>query len=637
MSFGTQFFSHSSQVLYWLVIVGTVFAECVIAVWAATSTRPRLMRALVVWAAIVLLIPIRAYVPALVLTMTAALTFGLVAFISRWQKRQPPSAASRFGWRFQLADILILILFISTVIALGRYCGIADWRAYVLVPLLGLPLAPVMAFAYHSVAGPARRWMAVATFVAIVLSAAALQFGDVAQSLGIQIVNFVRRPERWQLALHTLLLAILAACIALSVWLAIRSAKSHGSRQRFAYAAILACSSAIGLLLAWFYADLVRVTADQDIVRELIWVVLHAVPLVVLALLVAGTTWLSRGDWGAGSKAWRRSWRSIAAALAAAILVPAAWLYWHMFRLPPFPPPPPGGTNYDRIVAIGREFDQVGGRFPSSSDPRHIQPLVDELVTLLAASNHVPASALEAEIQLPRSPRALTGRDVLGLNRCFSAAFEAAADQGDFDRGADCAIAAARLDATFRRGGTTWHSSYFRGSGLQWIADHRALVSPAKAREIIAVLEHLLAEREDLAVLLARDQAFAARSYNWQGRLAYILFEDRQQAHRVSSAEEAFLGWELSLRSIQTLLAIHLFQADHRRFPSDLAELTPEYLPDIPLDPHSGLPLVYRPRETTFDLYSVGRDGYDDGGNFDSGGYGQRFGSDLDLRWKTRW
>jgi hypothetical protein len=62
-------------------------------------------------------------------------------------------------------------------------------------------------------------------------------------------------------------------------------------------------------------------------------------------------------------------------------------------------------------------------------------------------------------------------------------------------------------------------------------------------------------------------------------------------------------------------LAARLYALDHLgRLPANLEELTPRYLPSVPIDPLSGVALRYvndvaRPR-----IYSVGEDGVDDGG-----------------------
>ena len=63
-------------------------------------------------------------------------------------------------------------------------------------------------------------------------------------------------------------------------------------------------------------------------------------------------------------------------------------------------------------------------------------------------------------------------------------------------------------------------------------------------------------------------------------------------------------------------IALKRFQSKHGKFPERLAELTPEFLNEVPLDPVDGKPLRYRRNaDGTFLLYSVGENGKDDGGN----------------------
>jgi hypothetical protein len=50
------------------------------------------------------------------------------------------------------------------------------------------------------------------------------------------------------------------------------------------------------------------------------------------------------------------------------------------------------------------------------------------------------------------------------------------------------------------------------------------------------------------------------------------------------------------------------------RFPSQLSELTPDYLASVPHDPFDGQPLRFRAEGNDILVYSIGRDGKDDGG-----------------------
>ena len=63
-------------------------------------------------------------------------------------------------------------------------------------------------------------------------------------------------------------------------------------------------------------------------------------------------------------------------------------------------------------------------------------------------------------------------------------------------------------------------------------------------------------------------------------------------------------------------LAIRLFEADHGHRPKVLAELVPEYLRQVPVDPFTsdGSPIRFKPNAEDPILYSVGVDGADAGG-----------------------
>ncbi|HVC99242.1 MAG TPA: hypothetical protein VND64_36595 [Pirellulales bacterium] len=73
-------------------------------------------------------------------------------------------------------------------------------------------------------------------------------------------------------------------------------------------------------------------------------------------------------------------------------------------------------------------------------------------------------------------------------------------------------------------------------------------------------------------------------------------------------------GRSATLKLLICELALAQYIADHGGPPKDLADLVPRYLPEVPEDPFSGRPLVYRTEPTGYVLYSVGQNGLDDGG-----------------------
>lgn len=65
-------------------------------------------------------------------------------------------------------------------------------------------------------------------------------------------------------------------------------------------------------------------------------------------------------------------------------------------------------------------------------------------------------------------------------------------------------------------------------------------------------------------------------------------------------------------------LAFHLaaYRRDHGRYPEKLEHLVPKYVPAIPGDLFSGKPIIYRPSEKGYLLYSVGANGKDENGHW---------------------
>ncbi|UCG46999.1 MAG: M50 family metallopeptidase [Phycisphaerales bacterium] len=73
--------------------------------------------------------------------------------------------------------------------------------------------------------------------------------------------------------------------------------------------------------------------------------------------------------------------------------------------------------------------------------------------------------------------------------------------------------------------------------------------------------------------------------------------------------------YRTELRALIAVVALLRYKADYDQFPSELTMLARQgYLKELPIDPYSGRPLVYRRSGDDFILYSFGADFDDDGG-----------------------
>jgi hypothetical protein len=68
------------------------------------------------------------------------------------------------------------------------------------------------------------------------------------------------------------------------------------------------------------------------------------------------------------------------------------------------------------------------------------------------------------------------------------------------------------------------------------------------------------------------------------------------------------------LRLLIVELALRCYRSDNGSAPPNLGQLVPKYLQQVPTDPFSNRPLLYRPQGTNWLSYSIGPDRVDDGG-----------------------
>jgi len=81
--------------------------------------------------------------------------------------------------------------------------------------------------------------------------------------------------------------------------------------------------------------------------------------------------------------------------------------------------------------------------------------------------------------------------------------------------------------------------------------------------------------------------------------------------------------------ALRQIVALQRYRLRHRRFPDELTQLVPDFLPQLPPDPYSGEAFKYRHENDGWLLYSVGQDLRDDGGVHEERGGG---GGDIIFR-----
>ena len=80
--------------------------------------------------------------------------------------------------------------------------------------------------------------------------------------------------------------------------------------------------------------------------------------------------------------------------------------------------------------------------------------------------------------------------------------------------------------------------------------------------------------------------------------------------------------------------AVAWYEAERKEYPKQLADLVPKYLPKVPDDPYTGLPLRYRVENGGATVYVLGGDRKDDGGRAIPEGDGMD--ADGDVVWSVK-
>jgi hypothetical protein len=70
-------------------------------------------------------------------------------------------------------------------------------------------------------------------------------------------------------------------------------------------------------------------------------------------------------------------------------------------------------------------------------------------------------------------------------------------------------------------------------------------------------------------------------------------------------------------RAADAGIAIELYRRERGELPATLDSLVPKYLPNVPVDPFTDSPMIYKVTDEGFAIYSVGKNKTDDGGRFD--------------------
>ena len=230
-----------------------------------------------------------------------------------------------------------------------------------------------------------------------------------------------------------------------------------------------------------------------------------------------------------------------------------------------------------------------------------------------------------------------------GLARTLVFAAECQIENRELEEAVQTLKTALRWSVESRRGGLLIQDMIGSACGgvfLNATWHHRNEFSNIQCEELVAELTAVIIDREDVATIIRRDEAWVRSAFGWFGRLQQFAsrWEDDPfwwsiDYNDIRKRETA----SLRLTALELMLACHY--REHQQYPNLLDELVwPSELVEVKQammqDPFlpSGK-MVYRREGTTYLLYSVGVDGLDqDGINSDWMQGAIKSGDDIQLK-----
>jgi hypothetical protein len=547
-----------------LIFATSAVVPASLAIWAGTSNKVHwFWRALAIWAITIAPIAFRGYELAGILAITLPLLVLAVAAVDRFLLSRDSTWSQKSSVRFPLRDVFILTLLAALILA----AFLRWWRE---IHLLGSPTNSQWAFmiVQFGLAGTVFWTLSLLSWFTArrrrllgggLLFLAVIGFAYAVPLLGQQTLFGVREPS-------------------IPPWQALGLYFRPGP-----------LGPAPGILLEVFAAFAVCMIAALAITKRLTHSPLTYSPLTVLL---------------------------------AAPLLALAFIYIQLIWLTPLPPMFTGDTNhYARLTEIMEQCEQLA-KTPTPKSTQQRQQLLAEAFVLLQDANFIPYDPVQHSTDGYAFNQFVDRHNRFRiLARSIDEDAAVALSNDEVEKALQEILAEIRIGAMLQRGATHFDAmtaNMIHIKAQEQLARLRRDLSVADARRVLADVDRAAAERENLDAVTRRTRALTERSWGWTTRLHHVI-EDCGLGSRGTDAayvRATSRDSDAAFHLLQADLAIRLYRAEHGDWPPSLGDLVPSYLSAVPIDPHSGRPLLYRPEAEDFVLYSVGKDRTDDHGRF---------------------
>jgi len=279
-----------------------------------------------------------------------------------------------------------------------------------------------------------------------------------------------------------------------------------------------------------------------------------------------------------------------------AVLLLVAAVVFTLSQPAPSLPPLPKPNGYDDFVQAGRMLPENSSDFGTMSE--------EDLRTFVRKNSEalrLARTGLSRACQVPLdySPTNETHFSNLATLKRLAQALTAEGRLAEVEnRPADAVeayLSTIRLGPALCRGGVIIDALV--GIAVESIGTVRMekltpTLDAKQCREAAAVLESCESQREPTDAVLAKERAWARRTFGLKGQFArLVMFKSMKQTEQRAIAK--LTAQQTRLRRLLIQLAARAYELEKGERPKSLAELVPAYLKTIPQDPLTGTNMAY--------------------------------------------
>ena len=304
-----------------------------------------------------------------------------------------------------------------------------------------------------------------------------------------------------------------------------------------------------------------------------------------------------------------------------AVIVPTGWMYLQLARpLPAQVPVTANPNGFHDLMRAASQLDNATMPNVKTASTDALQAFVGQYANVLDQTRSALLKPCQVPLDYsPNSFRTDHLTKLRNLVRLFQVQMVLADRQSRPEDAAPTGVDCVHLADKGSRGGMLIDflaACAIEGIGTAQIAKCRKDLNAEVCRELIAELKRIDRDREPVAEFVRRDRDWCRIAGGWRNDFWNSVFRLARGANDDSELYESICRRrEATMQLLITELALQAYRLEHGQYPERLDSLVPDLINSVPIDPFDGQPLRYRlEEEDEYVLYSVGLDGDDDGG-----------------------